>query len=262
MARSKKRAPWFRAFDGWWYGQVGKGPTRHQEKLIEGEGNGREARRLYKELLAKTPGSADELSSDSTLVHVCKKFLKEHSRPSCSLATHRWYRWFLKGFCRRYGKLRLSALKPLHVTEYLNAKTTWGPTTRNRAITCLKVAINWAVTQGILRESPIKQLKKPPMARRDRVLTQAERRTIARAIRDRAFKIFLFALGQTGARPGEIRKVTAAHLHASGVWVFTKDHKTEKKTAKAMHGGKFTGRQPENLTRDEWEQEIVPAIVR
>ncbi len=32
--------------------------------------------------------------------------------------------------------------------------------------------------------------------------------------------------------------------------------------ARAMHGGKFAGRQPENLTAEEWEKAIRPAIVR
>jgi hypothetical protein len=30
--------------------------------------------------------------------------------------------------------------------------------------------------------------------------------------------------------------------------------------SRKMHGGKFNGRQPENLTREEWEQAIVPTI--
>src|SRR4029077_7504767 len=32
--------------------------------------------------------------------------------------------------------------------------------------------------------------------------------------------------------------------------------------SKAMHGGKFTGRQPENITADEWAQAIRPVIAR
>lgn len=32
--------------------------------------------------------------------------------------------------------------------------------------------------------------------------------------------------------------------------------------SRAMHGGMFAGRQPENLTREEWDQIIRPAIVR
>jgi hypothetical protein len=32
--------------------------------------------------------------------------------------------------------------------------------------------------------------------------------------------------------------------------------------SRAMHGGRFTGRQPENLTSEEWGQAILPAIAR
>ena len=31
---------------------------------------------------------------------------------------------------------------------------------------------------------------------------------------------------------------------------------------RAMHGGAFAGRQPESLTREEWERTILPGIVR
>ena len=32
--------------------------------------------------------------------------------------------------------------------------------------------------------------------------------------------------------------------------------------SQAMHGGKFAGREPESLTREEWEATLRPAIVR
>jgi 5S rRNA maturation endonuclease (ribonuclease M5) len=32
--------------------------------------------------------------------------------------------------------------------------------------------------------------------------------------------------------------------------------------SRAMHGGRFAGRQPENLTTEEWEKAIRPAIIR
>ena len=30
----------------------------------------------------------------------------------------------------------------------------------------------------------------------------------------------------------------------------------------AMHGGRFRGRQPESLTREEWQEAIAPALQR
>ena len=32
--------------------------------------------------------------------------------------------------------------------------------------------------------------------------------------------------------------------------------------AQAMHDGRFRGRQPESLTREEWQEVILPAILR
>jgi integrase len=51
-------------------------------------------------------------------------------------------------------------------------------------------------------------------------------------IRDQPFRDFVFAMMETGARPGECRKVTAAHVNLElGVWVFS-EHKTAKRTGK------------------------------
>ena len=52
-------------------------------------------------------------------------------------------------------------------------------------------------------------MKKPTQRRRDRVLTEDERREILAAIKDRAFREFSFAMMETGARPGEVRRVGA-----------------------------------------------------
>jgi integrase len=74
-------------------------------------------------------------------------------------------------------------------------------------------------------------MEKPPCLRRERILTLVERRAILAAVHGRNFKMFLFALGQTGCRPGEVAAVTAEHFHPSGMWVFHK-HKTRRKTGR------------------------------
>jgi integrase len=72
----------------------------------------------------------------------------------------------------------------------------------------------------------------PPQRHRDRILTPEERQEILRTIPDQHFRDFVFAMQETGARPGEVRKVTAAHVNLDlGVWVF-KEHKTVKRTGR------------------------------
>lgn len=226
-----QRKVWFRDFDGWWYGQVGKGRRRRQKRILKG-GSRREAQTRYNQLLKADPTLVEQLDSTIRLKTLFIAFLKKHSKRHCTAETHRWYRHFLKRFARKYGSVRLCDLRPDDVEDWLDG-TKWSDTTRNRAITCVKVAVNWAVRRKLIRESPLKELIKPPIARREKILTPEERLIILRAVKDQAFKLFLFALSQTGARPGEIRTVAAANLHASGLWIFPpKQHKTGKKTGK------------------------------
>lgn len=50
------------------------------------------------------------------------------------------------------------------------------------------------------------------------------------AVKDQPFRDFLFALRESGCRPGEVRKVTAANVDLDlGIWVI-EHHKTRKKT--------------------------------
>jgi len=145
--------------------------------------------------------------------------------------TYWGYRDFLQDFCEMYGTLLGKALKPLHVTRWLDAHPGWKGSRRN-AVIAVKRAFNWADAEGLLQPNPIKAVKKPPQRHRDRVLSDEERKEMLAAIKDRQFREFVFAMMETGARPGEVRKVTAAHVNLElGVWVF-KDHKTAKRTGK------------------------------
>jgi integrase len=232
MPNKHVRRPWFRAQDGWWYGQVGRGrKSRRHVRLCEGADQEALARKLYRQKLED--GSALELSADPRLRDLFKAFLAKHSKRQCSPDTHKWYRHFLRHFARPYGRLRASRLTPLEVTDWLNGKRGWGETTRNRAVTCLLVALNWAVKMKILRENPIKGFDKGAILPRERIIQPEERRLILSAVRDRAFKLVVFALVSTGARPSEVRRVTAAEFVPAGMWVFPpRRHKTGKKTRK------------------------------
>src|SRR5262249_34619395 len=121
-------------------------------------------------------------------------------------------RVYLQDFAEIYGALLAKDLKPLHVARWLDAHPGWKGSRRN-AVVAVKRAFNWADAEGVLQPNPVKAVKKPPQNRRDRVLSQEEREQILGAIKDRHFREFVFAMMETGARPGEVRKVTAAHGH-------------------------------------------------
>ena len=102
----KKRTVWFREFDGWWYGQFGYGRARRRERLVKGRENRREAVRKYKKMLEEE--SAHDLSNRCPVRAVFIACLRKHSKKKGSPETHAWYRYYLKSFAKKYGKLRVS----------------------------------------------------------------------------------------------------------------------------------------------------------
>src|SRR5262245_44386288 len=103
---------------------------------------------------------------------------------------------------------------------------------RRNAVVCVKRAFNWAEAEGVIASNPLKRVKKPPQPGRSRVVSEAETKEILQAIRDEGFRDFVFAMQESGARPGEVRKVTAADVNLElGVWVLTQ-HKTFHKSGK------------------------------
>lgn len=162
-----------------------------------------------------------------SILEQAKKFL---AWASTHYDSWKWYQEFLEDFCEYHGDLKLSYITPLHVSEWYQARP-WNPTSQYHAAGVMIRVFNWAVRRKLLIDNPLADMERPEPLARERILTDQERRLILGSLknrRDPPFKLFLFALSQTGARPGEVRKVTAAQCHLdAGVWVFTK-HKTKK----------------------------------
>lgn len=215
--------PWFRATHGWWYVEV----NGKQVKLAKGRENEKAAYDAFYKLMANGP-KID--SATLRVAIVCDLFL-EFSQKQHQPHTYRCYRDFLQDFCESYGTLMAQDLKPLHVTRWLDAHPGWKGGRRN-AVIAIKRTFNWAEAEGILPANPVKKVKKPPRTYRDRILTPEEKKEILAAIKDRQFREFVFAMQESGARPSEVRRVTAANVDMKlGVWIFF-DHKTVQKTGK------------------------------
>jgi integrase len=131
----------------------------------------------------------------------------------------------LKDFCKRHGRLIVSQLKPFHITRWVDGKKTWKGAKRH-AIVAVKRVYSWAEQEGLIATNPIKHVKKPPCNSRQRIITPAEQQQIMGSINDQPFRDFVFALQETGCRPGEIAAVTAADCNFElGIWVL-RQHKT------------------------------------
>lgn len=185
---------------------------------------------FYKLMACRPAPSAAASPRDVSVAVLCDLFL-DHSKRHHSPETFDLYKLYLDRFAGVYGRQPASSVKPFHVTRWLDAHPKWKASRRHAAL-AVKRAYSWADKQGVLSPSPLRGLDVAPNNRRTRVLTAAERNEILAAIRDTQFRQFVQALFETGCRPGEVARVTAADADlAAGVWVLAR-HKTAKKTGK------------------------------
>ena len=230
---------WHRQFDGWWYATLKENGVRKQLKLLKAPNTKADKKRaedqLVKELAARDYSqerAAEEPSLQTwlTVGHVLRGFLR-HSQGEHTKETADWHGYILKPFLDTWGRLRVSRLRKKHVRAWITAKG-YNPTSAAKAIGVLKRAFNWAVEEEHIPRNPIAHVRKPKCLTRDRTLTPEERQLILAAIVGPAFRRFVNAMTLTGARPGEVARITAADVDLErGLWVL-QQHKTAKKTGK------------------------------
>lgn len=237
----RRQAPWYRASKNAWYVESNGRQVRlgeHPEsapapsKGKDGWNAPLEIERDFHRLMAtenKSLVDGDQLLA----IRICDLFLQWselHSKPT----TFAWHKNYIASFCSHQGtgRVRVTDLKPYHVTRWLDAHPRWTGARRS-AVECVKRVFSWAETEGLISQNPLRKVKKDPVNHRDRVLSEDEKKQIHDAVRDVRFKEFVFAMQETGCRPSEVARVTADHfVERLGVWMFA-EHKTKKKTRKA-----------------------------
>lgn len=201
--------PWYRQQTGTWYVEI----NGKQVRLGKDE---TEAWREYHRLM-----DGASLSSGTPVVHLLDEFL-DWVQKNQSEGTYKWYRHHLRRFRRRIGdRLRVEDLKPYHLTRWIDGLN-GGQTTKHHAGRTVKRAFNWAVREGYIQRSPVAGATIPGQARRERILSADEWKTILAAVPDQQFRDFLTLLKETGCRPTEARIVEARHLQGDR-WIFDRD---------------------------------------
>jgi len=225
--------PFFRKHDNWWVVQLRQGSKRWQHKLIKGtpprgKDTQQDAYQLFSQLMAE--GSDQHPTPTRIRMSDLLKAFLEHSAACHKASTFAWYKKFLVSFDDIYGALRPHQVTPEIVGAWLETEKGWKGCRRG-AMMAIKCAVNWAFGNKKITSNPLRSLKVPPVKCRERFLTQEERRQIFESYRPSdPFRDFLFALEQTGCRPGEIASVTAAEVDLrTGVWDLV-DHKTRSQT--------------------------------
>jgi integrase len=217
MGRRAKE-PWFREEDGCYY------TTKRGQQINLGPDKGKawdEFRRVHS---TKTVDASQAAA-------VCDAFLG-HVQQTRSRDVFRKYRIFLSSFCRDWGGLKVEQLKKHHLTKWMGQRDSWSPTTRDEAGGCVKTCFQWAEEEDLILKNPFLAFRRGNgRTRRDRLLSDQEYRLLLSKARGDYRKI-LEVLRLTGARPGEIRKLTVTMLDvANSCCVLPPgQHKTGKKT--------------------------------
>jgi integrase/recombinase XerC len=212
--------PWFwKERDAWYIWHRGK-----KHRLAKGKKSRKAAVDAAHALLSN---GSPTIPKCVRIKHIIDAWLQHAER----LASHQWYADMLSPFKERYGEARVMHLRRKDVRAWLAKRTRWSDTTKNKFIGCLQTALNHAVDEEVIPVNPIAGMKKPRCNRRERIPTPKEWKTIIGAARG-SFKMYVYALSATGARPGEVAKITASDFSpAHSCWVLpAKKHKTGEKT--------------------------------
>jgi integrase len=222
MARPNQ--PWFRESKGAWYIKV---EGKMKSLGVKGEANEAEAYKSWHQLMAGVVEKAKP-KPEPTVAEVVKGFLAD-ADGRVKRNTFDGYLFFLLPFSQKHGKVKASALSAF-VAEAYARKPTWGDNTRGNFLGTLTSAFRWAERARLIDKSPLVGLKRPPKASRgaEAVIKPDDHTRLVEAAGER-FKPFLMMLHLTGARPGEIRAITAENFDVEGAMVRLKAHKTAYK---------------------------------
>ena len=135
-----------------------------------------------------THSTGDSGGDGLTVARLCERFLA-FSRVNHVPTTYDLYQHYLQSFSATHAKLLASAVRPFHLTPWLDAHLTWKAARRHAAL-AVKRAHSWADKQGGCSSNPVKQMGLAPDGRRPRVLSNAEQAEILGAIRDEPFRDF------------------------------------------------------------------------
>lgn len=218
---SRPNKVWFRKDIGWWMVTLGGKKIR----LAQGRQNRTQAEQKFHEL--KAIGFRPAGGSDARVMDIIEAFLA-WSKVHRSAETNRNHIWYGQKFAEHCGYVNASELRPIHVTQFIDAHR-WGQTTERNARRSIYRAFSWAADEGLVSANPLKGMKCPGALARQRAMTDQEFRALLRASK-RNFKVLLFALRMTGCRPKEARTLKWNQV-LSDRWVLPQ-HKTVGKTHK------------------------------
>ena len=224
--------PWYRKSTGWWMAQV----SGQQVKLAKGRKSYKEARDKLADLIRVQRVSPD-IGGDMTVIALCDIYL-EHAERHLGKRTYPERKRVLHRLCEFLGDKLVSSCLPIHLDQWLDQQTTWGPWSQSSAAKTIRTCFNWGVNQGIIQANPFKGVRRADGDRR-RPITDDEYQSLLRhtasgygkrqrpspAARFRQVMVFLRF---SGARPQEAYRLRWTDIDFDRAEIVLVDHKTAR----------------------------------
>lgn len=226
------RKPFFRKQTRCWYV---KGPDGEFIRLDPDEN------KAFK-IWEKMRQLAEYDSPDATIEAICEAFLLAIQRKTPSDERYKKITSLCKSFCLDVGPTkRARDVSADDVLSWMSSpkqdEKTWSVARQRDAGQIVKRAIRWAIEKGLIPTSDVMSVRFEEPEPRDSLISYDIHKSLVLESRSqrrsRPFGLVLIALWNSGARPIQVREVTAWHVNENGEWVFS-SHKTSKKTKRKL----------------------------
>lgn len=225
------RKPFFRRQNQCWY------VKNHLGEFIRLDPDENKAFRIWE----KMRGLEAYSSSEATIEAILEAFLGSVHKKTPSTERFVKLTSLCKSFCLHIGSdTRARDITADDIMAWLSApknEKVWSVARQRDAGQIIKRAFRWAIESGHIPTSDVLSVKfSEPEPRSNLVSYDTHRRLVLNSrtqTRSRPFGLVLIALWNSGARPIQVREVTANHVNENQEWVFT-SHKTSKKTKRKL----------------------------
>lgn len=135
----------------------------------------------------------------------------EHAVAEVRPTTHTNYRWYLQQWVSFAGYRVASSIRPLDLTAWCASRPRWSAGTRRTAIEIARRWSRWCRSQGHLDVDPLEGARLPKTKPREAAAPGAIDAFLSR-VTSPYLRDIATVLLDTGARPGELRTLTAAQI--------------------------------------------------
>lgn len=208
--RGKGEGSIYQRPDGLWVARIDVGTDangKRRRKAFYGKTKKSVATKLTNEASAQINGTAVD-SGKMTVAELLKKWLDESATPTCSPGTTSEYQRIVDShLVPRIGKVKLSALRPLHIQSMLSNMETAkvGARTRQYCFATLHRAFVVAMRWQLMIRNPCDGVDPPKVIKREVTpLTIEQIETLLKASKSNRFHAMFVLAITTGMRQGEL----------------------------------------------------------